>query len=212
MTRRGIVVALAVAAALAVPAAPAFAPHVAQLMVEPTKVTPGSEVTVWGPRGFGPTNPVVIRFNSATGPVLGTFETNDEFFAAFAAGTVTIPANVQPGFYTLFATQELEDNEAYIRGVPARAVIQVVSGDAAGTAPGAPVVEQGAGIYAAEPRPQSLLVEESGTNVPALLGLAAGVALVAALAGAGLARVVARRGRAETAQEGGAGAGREETA
>lgn len=193
---------IAVAAAVAIPAAPAFAPHVAQLLADPVRVQPGDEVTVWGPAGFGATNPVEIRLGSPDAPVLGSFPTDGGFYAAFAAGTVTIPTDTEPGFYTLYATQELEPNEAHIRGLPARAVIQVVSGDAAGTSVGAPVVEGGDGIFPAGVRPESLAVEDSGPSLPLLIALAAGVAVAAALAGAGLGRLGAGRGRqVQTEQE-----------
>lgn len=193
MDRRHMVVALGVLGAVLVPAVPALAPHVAQLNVEPQRVAAGEEVTVWGPRGYGPTNPVEIRLDAPDGPVLATFEPDDQFFAAFPAGPVRIPDTVEPGHHVLFATQELEPNESYIRGIPARAVIQVAAPGAAGTAAGAPVVEQGRGPYALEQRPAGVLVEDRGTPVATLLAIAVAVAVVVGLAGAGLARALARR-------------------
>lgn len=196
MHRRALIVVLGIAGAVLLPAVPALAPHVAQLNVEPQRVAAGEEVTVWGPRGYGPTNPVEIRLDAPDGPVLATFDPDDQFFAAFAAGPVRIPADVEPGRHVLFATQDLEPNESYIRGLPARAVIQVTAPGAAGTAAGAPVIEADPVPYAVEQRPAGVTVEESGAGTGALLAVAAGVAVVVGLAGAGLARVLARRPRA----------------
>src|SRR5215207_445597 len=128
--------ASAVGAAVAVvllTAAPSWAPHVAQLQVTPAQAKPGQEVSVYGPRGYGPTNPVEVRWGSPTGPVLGTFQPNTESYAQWGPGAVTIPADAKAGTYQLFATQNLTPGETYIRGIPSQAGIQVIS--ATGAAP-----------------------------------------------------------------------------
>lgn len=187
--------------AMLLTAAPALAPHVAQLNVDPSRVAAGSEVTVWGPRGYGPTNPIQIRLDAPDGQVLATVDPDDQFFAAFPATPVLIPDSVEPGQHVLYATQTLEPNESYIRGVPARALIQVTAPGAAGTAAGAPVVESGPAPLAAEQRPAGVVVEEDEAGIGVLLAIAAGATVVVGLAGAGLARMLARRPRsARTAQ------------
>src|SRR5436190_13095196 len=142
--RRGMGVGAAVAAAAVVvlaAATPAWAPHVAQLQISPAQVKAGDQVAVYGPRGYGKTNAVEIRWNSPTGPVLGTFTPNDESYAQFGPGQVTIPADAAPGVYELFATQQLTPGETYIRGIPSRATIQVVG---AGGAPAVASIPPGA--------------------------------------------------------------------
>ena len=130
---RSCVAAGGSAALLVLNAVAAWATHVAQLQVTPAQARPGQEVSVYGPRGYGPTNPVDVRWGSPTGPVLGTFQPNTEAYAQWGPGTVTIPADATPGTYQLFATQTLTPGETYIRGVPSQAAIQVVS--ATGAAP-----------------------------------------------------------------------------
>jgi hypothetical protein len=115
-----------VAAAVLVPATAAWAPHVPQFNVTPSQMRPGDQVTVAGTRGFGFTNPVEIRLNSVDGPLVGSFQPNKESYAAWGPGTITIPADLQPGTHYLYATQMLADVEKHIRGVPARATIEVL--------------------------------------------------------------------------------------
>src|SRR5687767_738794 len=65
----------AAAAGMLIPVTGAWAPHVAQLQVTPTTFKAGDTVTVFGPSGYGATNPVEIRVDSADGPVIGTCRT-----------------------------------------------------------------------------------------------------------------------------------------
>src|SRR5215217_2543404 len=62
-------------------ATPSFAPHVAQLQITPAQAKAGQEVTVFGPRGYGRTNPVEIHAGSIDGPLLGSFQPNEEAYA-----------------------------------------------------------------------------------------------------------------------------------
>ena len=167
-------------------AVPAYAPHVAQMQVTPSTAKPGQEVTVFGPRGYGLTNPVQVRWGSVDGPVLGEFPTREGGFAMWGPGTVTIPADAKPGINHLWVTQQLAPTETHIRGVPVQTVIQIT--DANGTAP---VI--GEDTNAILDRPADLVEDDAvsgGTLVLVALG-AAGVAMFLA----GAAAVVAGRRR-----------------
>lgn len=174
-------------AMLMLAAAPSWAPHVAQLQVTPAQARPDQEVSVYGPRGYGPTNPVEVRWGSPTGPVLGTFQPNTESYAQWGPGTVTIPADAKAGTYQLFATQNLTPGETYIRGIPSQASVQVVS--ATGAAP----VLSGPPPVAAEDQPVIGLEEEEETSTGDLVLLALGVAGGALFLGGAAAILVARR-------------------
>lgn len=174
-------------ALLLLAAAPSWAPHVAQLQVTPAQAKPGQEVSVYGPRGYGPTNPVEVRWGSPTGPVLGTFQPNTEGYAQWGPGTVTIPADAKAGTYQLFATQNLTPGETYIRGIPSQASIQIVSPTGA-----APVLS-GPPPAAAEDQPVVGLEEEEGTSTGSLVVLALGVAGAALFLGGAGAIYFARR-------------------
>lgn len=102
------------------------AAHVARLDIQPAQVAPGELVTVFGPPGWAPT-PVTITWNALDGPVLGTFQTTTGGNASFGPGTVTVPADARPGIYTLFGNQEVPEAQTAVRGVPARALVTVVS-------------------------------------------------------------------------------------
>jgi len=171
----------------------AWAPHVAQLQVTPSQVKPGQQVTVYGPRGYARTNPVEVRWNSPTGPVLGTFQPNEESYAQFGPGPVTIPADARPGTYQLFATQQLTPADTYIRGIPSHATVEVVG------VGGAPTL--GAGP-APQSQPEAVGLEKhEGVDSGRFAIIAFGVAGIALfLAGAG-AILASRRGRSAPAAE-----------
>lgn len=173
-----------VVAVLVAPAA--WAPHVAQLQVTPAQVRAGEQVSVFGPRGYGKTNPVQIRLDSETGPVLGSFQPDNQRFAQWGPGTVTIPAEAPAGRHTLIATQDLPDADAGIRGIPARTVIEVF-GPASIPVLGAPlspaVGDRATGIE---------VTEDEGVPVGPVLLVGLGVAGVAMFA-AGTASAVVRR-------------------
>ena len=167
-------------AALLVAASPSWAPHVAQLQVTPNQAKAGQEVSVYGPRGYGPANAVEIRWGSPTGPVLGTFQPNTESYAQFGPGTVTIPADAKPGIHTLWATQKLEESEKLIRGMPTKTLVTVLNADGSRPVVGEDLTPQ------TEPRPSGLVEDEAvGTGALVLAGLGvAGVAMFAAGAAA----------------------------
>src|SRR5918998_815903 len=119
----------AAAAGVLLPVSAAWAPHVAQLQVTPTQFKAGDTVTVFGPRGYGQTNPVEVRWDAVDGPVLGSFKTVETGFAMWGPDTVTIPADAKPGVHTLWATQKLEESEKLIRGMPTKTIVQVLNPD-----------------------------------------------------------------------------------
>ena len=129
-------------------AGPSFAPHVAQLQITPKQAQPGQEVTVFGPRGYGRTNPVEIRFGSVDGPVLGTFQPNEELYAMWGPGTVRLPDGLSAGTHLVFATQTLAPSETHIRGVPARGEVTILG------AGGAPVLSQAPEVPLDQQRPR----------------------------------------------------------
>ena len=170
----------AAAAGALLPISAAWAPHVAQLQVTPTRMKAGDTVSVFGPSGYGSTNPVEIRLDSADGPVLGSFTTTGTGFAQWGPGTVTIPADVKPGVHTLWATQKLEESEKLIRGMPTKTLITVLNPDGSG-----PVVGEDLS-HKVEPRPTNLVEDKPvGTGALVLVGLGvAGVAMFVAGAAA----------------------------
>jgi hypothetical protein len=160
---------------------------VAQLQVTPAQVRAGQEVTVFGPRGYGRTNPVEIRAGSVDGPILGTFTPNEELYAMWGPGTVRIPENAQPGTFYLFATQTLTASESHIRGVPARGEVTIVG------AGGAPVLDSAPEIPL-DQQPTVGLLEEEAVSTGSVLLVALGVA-GAGLFLAGLAVALSSRRR-----------------
>lgn len=120
-------------AAVLIPAGVASAAHVARLDVSPQQVAPGGEVTVSAAPsgGYGPSD-VTIRWDSLDGPILGTFPSDP-----FGPEVVTIPDDATPGKHVLIADQEVSAEDTGVRGIPARAVIEVIgrSGDNSGAAP-----------------------------------------------------------------------------
>ena len=177
--RRLTICALAAGGAALLPTSAAWAPHVAQLKVNPTTVKPGQEIEVYGPNGFGRTNPVEIRYGAQDGPVLGTFQpkcpTESACFAPWGPGKVTIPADAKAGQIALWVTQKLADDEKLIRGMPTKTLIQVVPEG------GAPAIANDL-TPRLEPRPATLEENEPvGAGPLVLVGLGtAGMAMFAA--------------------------------
>lgn len=189
--RWAMVAALALAGVV-LTASPAWAPHVPQLKVTPARVRAGEVVTVEGTRGYGFTNPVEVRFNSPEGPVLGTFKPDTQAYAAWGPATITIPPETAAGTYTLYATQRLADLETHIRGIPAKAAIEVI-----GTG-GPPVL--GPQLLQPGEEGSNELVENDGPSWGALVLVGLGVAGVGMFVAA-LGLVVANRRRAAETEE-----------
>lgn len=183
---------IAASAAVLRTVSPAWAPHVAQLQVTPTQFKAGDTVTVFGPRGYGATNPVEIRWDAMDGPVLGSFKTVETGFAMWGPGTVTIPADAKPGVHTLWATQKLEESEKLIRGMPTKSIVEVLNADGS-----APTLGQDLSPKV-EPRPTDL-VEDKAVGAGALVLAGVGVAGVAMFA-AGAAALLSSRRRSPAAQ------------
>ena len=180
-------IVLAGAAGL-VSALPAYAPHVAQMQVTPSTAKPGQSVTVFGPRGYGATNPVQVRWDKVDGPVLGEFRTRETGFAMWGPEQITIPGDAKPGIHYLWVTQKLEPSETIQRGIPVQTVIQISDANGAVPLVGESLTSQ------TEPRPGAFVEEDSaGTGALILVGLgAAGVAMLFA----GVGAIVASRRKA----------------
>ena len=183
LLRPALVGTLAAAFTL-LPATAAWAPHVPQLQVTPSQVQAGQEVTVAGTRGFGFTNPVEVRWNGLDGPILGTFQPINEAYAPWGPGTIRIPENVKAGTYYLWATQVIAPSEKHIRGVPTRALVQVLGPG------GVPAI--GAELTAPGDVGTPGYVKEEGPGLASLLIVGLGVGGVALL-GAGLMSVAASK-------------------
>lgn len=136
------------------------------LEVTPRQANAGSEVTLKGVSYNR--NPVMVRFNSLDGPVIGTIQPTGGSGTSSnwnLDGTVRLPADARPGNYVLVATQPSTDGK--LSQIPTRGLVSI-----SGTT--APVV--GAPL-APEPveRPVGLVEADSvstGAKVLAGLGVA----------------------------------------
>ena len=170
-----------------VSAIPSYAPHVAQMQVTPSTAKPGDTVTVFGPRGYGATNPVQVRWEKVDGPVLGEFRTRETGFAMWGPETITIPADAKPGIHSLWVTQKLEASETIQRGIPVQTIIQISDANGAVPVIGAPTEPQ------VEPRPADF-VENDSVSAATLLVVGVGGAGIALFI-AGVGAIVAGRRR-----------------
>ncbi|MGH9223812.1 MAG: hypothetical protein ACRD2W_08525 [Acidimicrobiales bacterium] len=166
---------------------PAYAPHVAQMQVTPSTAKPGEAVTVFGPRGYGATNPVQVRWDKVDGPVLGEFRTRETGFAMWGPETITIPADAKAGIHSLWVTQKLEPSETIQRGIPVQTVIQIADANGAVPVVGEPLTPQ------VESRPGDF-VEKDSVSPATLLFVALGAGGVALFV-AGTSAVTASRRR-----------------
>ena len=170
---------------------PAYAPHVAQMQVTPSTAKPGDTVTVFGPRGYGATNPVQVRWDKVDGPVLGEFRTRETGFAMWGPETIVLPADAKPGVHYLWVTQKLEPSETIQRGIPVQTVIQISDANGAVPVVGEPLTPQ------VEPRPGAF-VETDSVSTATLLLVAVGAGGVAMfVAGTGAVLASRRRSSAE---------------
>lgn len=156
------------------------------LNVNPAQAKPGQEVTLTGFSYKGDV-PIVVRFNSLDGPVLGTFKADGGRFGddENLNATVRIPADAKPGNYVLIATQS--DSDGSLSQVPVRALVTVTSDG------GPPVL--GAELGQAEfGRPVGPARSESSVGIGPLLLMGMGAAGVAMFA-AGMAVLLPSRRR-----------------
>lgn len=142
------------------------------LVATPQVVGAGETVAISGIT-YNADLPVVVRFDTLDGPVLGTFPVNQDTDAL--AGSVQIPADATPGNHVLVVTQTSEDGDIAI--IPTRALVSVAGPG------GAPVLGEPLGETDAN-RPVGL-VEAGSASTQALVLAGAGAAGVALfLAGA----------------------------
>lgn len=186
LRRAGLVGAGAGIVAVLVAAAAWACIPVATLNVSPAQARPGEQVTVTG-SFYGKKSPVVLRFNTLDGPVVGTITPDKS--SGLLSGTFVVPADARPGNYVLIATQEAVRGET-TWGVPSRALLTVVGQG------GAPVV--GAPLAPAEVNRPVGLVEGDSVGGGELLLAGLGVAGVAMFL-AGMAALLAGRRREGTA-------------
>lgn len=179
------VLALGVAALALSSSNTATAAHVARLDVTPAQVAPGGQVTVSSAPsgGFGDAD-VTVRWDSLDGPVLGTFPSDP-----FGPETVTIPADATPGRHVLIADQVVGEEGTGVRGIPARAAIDVIG-------PGGEVPDA---VQA--PSPAALPHVESLAGDGANLWVLATIAVLAFVAAVAAGAAVARRGRVATERD-----------
>lgn len=186
---RATFVTLGLTALLVVWVAPlAFAPHVVRVEVEPATASPGDDVSVFGPVGYGAQNPVEIHWNEPDGEVLATVETEGgQFYAEFGPVDVTIPEDAASGRNHLVVTQELAEGEGHIRGLPAYGPVQVTDG-------AAPAEEEPAASGQASGVERVDSLSEAEPTNPGLLVLIGLGTLVVALAVAAVVAKALRRG------------------
>lgn len=169
-SRRLIVAGASAVAALLVPAALAFAcvGIVAFTTTSGNTVEPGGTLEIFGGE-FARGEPVDIRLDSPTGPVLATHENPlpSTMTSRFTL-EVPIPDDITPGEHFLVATQNHQDMNA---GIPARLAFYV------GTTP--------PGEAAAADRPTTLVTSDSGPSFGTLALIALGVGAVGLLVAAG---------------------------
>lgn len=136
----------------------------ARVELSPPAGVPGTEVSgtakdfVHSTAG-APAQPVIVRFNSRTGPVLASVPTDATGTAQFS---FRIP-EVDPGYYTIIAMQD-DASGRPVSGSPARASLQVTGPALSSSAPqpAAPVEPAPAQQPAAAPVP-----DQTATPAPA---------------------------------------------
>lgn len=125
----------------------------ASLNLTPPSGPGGTQITITGSSfntvSSGST-PVAIHLNSASGPLLATV--TPDASGAIGPVAVTIPAGLQPGSYTVIASQTDQSTGQASFGTPARGAFQV-TGSAAAQGNQAPVQP---GLAAASPNSSGL--------------------------------------------------------
>lgn len=121
----------------------------ASLNLTPPSGPGGTQITITGSSfntvSSGST-PVAIHLNGASGPLLATV--TPDASGAIGPVAVTIPANLQPGAYTVFASQTDQSTGQASFGTPARGAFQVVGSAAA---PGNQAAPSQPGLASASP-------------------------------------------------------------
>jgi len=126
--------------------------------------TPGETVTA-NMRDFRKADPVQVRWNDLSSPVLASFE-NKSSGAPFS-GTFTVPENAKPGNYVVIFSQSAPDGKS--TQAPVRALLTVAGTGGANPVLGAPI----APVEAA--RPAGLVTEDNSVSAGTLALVALGV-------------------------------------
>ncbi len=127
-------------------------------------IKPGETVTA-NMRDFRKADPVQVRWNDLSAPVLASFE-NKSSGAPFS-GTFTVPENAKPGNYVVIFSQSAPDGKA--SQAPVRALLTVTGTGGANPVLGAPI----APVDAA--RPAGLVTEDTSVSAGTLALVALGV-------------------------------------
>lgn len=132
--------------------------------LNPANAKPGDTVTA-NMRDFRKADPVQVRWNDLSAPVLASFD-NIGTGAPFS-GTFTVPENAKPGNYVVIFSQSAPDGKA--SQAPVRALLTVTGTGGANPVLGAPI----APVEAA--RPAGLLTEDTSVGAGTLALVALGV-------------------------------------
>ncbi len=127
-------------------------------------IKPGETVTA-NMRDFRKADPVQVRWNDLSAPVLASFD-NIGTGAPFS-GTFTVPENAKPGNYVVIFSQSAPDGKA--SQAPVRALLTVTGTGGANPVLGAPI----APVDAA--RPAGLVTEDTSVSAGTLALVALGV-------------------------------------
>jgi len=127
-------------------------------------IKPGETVTA-NMRDFRKADPIQVRWNDLSAPVLASFEhsgTGSQF-----SGTFTVPENAKPGNYVVIFSQSAPDGKA--SQAPVRALLTVAGTGGANPVLGAPI----APVDAA--RPTGLVTADTSVSAGTLALVALGV-------------------------------------
>ncbi len=127
---------------------------------------PGDQIMVSG-SNFNVTNPVSLRLNSLTGPILATLQAPTD--SSSAMGSFTVPIDAKPGPNVVIMTQSANGK---LVQAPIRAVINVTT-NGSSSAAAAPLAASGA------PRPDGLTTTSSSVATGSLVLVGLGVGGVA---------------------------------
>lgn len=184
ITRRFMIMALpAIVVVAAASTAAAYAcTNLATLDLSAPSGAPGTALSVTG-SSFTPNLPVVLHWNSLTGPALATVNAGP---TGSIAASVTVPSTAQPGDYVIVATENSHGQAAF--GTPARATFQVIGPSGASSVQSA--------VPAANPLASIPASSGSGVSTGLLAATVALGVLGLGLFGLGAAGYVRQRRRA----------------
>lgn len=116
-------------------------------------------------RGLPKADPIQVRWNDLSAPVLASFESNGT--GTLFSGTFTVPENAKPGNYVVIFSQSAPDGKA--SQAPVRALLTTAGTGGANPVLGAPI----APVDAA--RPAGLVTEDTSVSAGTLALVALGV-------------------------------------